>query len=227
MKHTNLSIIMSIIIIVQLFSISTPISVTAYTSCDGIEEGDVALVQYIGTYDPDGDGTPEEFDRHRDNGAEFTIEPGRLIDGFYNGLLGMKVGERKNIIVPPSQGYVNVPPGSPQEKFEGQTLYFDTYIVSIIQGERDCDGANSGDSFGNQIASFFGYVAGILLISFIAIYFYYSLQKQTTPKCEHCSSEGRNDVPSEGKCGKCGQFYCRKSFSRGCPSCTANSFVPN
>ena len=56
MKHTNLSIIMSIIIIVQLFSISTPISVTAYTSCDGIEEGDVALVQYTGTYDPDGDG---------------------------------------------------------------------------------------------------------------------------------------------------------------------------
>lgn len=218
---------MSIIIIVQLFSISTPISVTAYTSCDGIEEGDVALVQYIGTYDPDGDGVFEEFDRHRDNGAEFTIEPGRLIDGFYNGLLGMKVGEEKNIIVPPSQGYVNVPPGSPQEKFEGQTLYFDTYIVSIIQGERDCDGANSGDSFGNQLASFFGYVAGILIISFITIYFYYSLQKQTTPKCEHCSSEGRNDVPSEGKCGKCGQFYCRKSFSRGCPSCTANSFVPN
>ena len=101
MKHTNLSIIMSIIIIVQLFSISTPISVTAYTSCDGIEEGDVALVQYTGTYDPDGDGEFEEFDRHRDNGAEFTIEPGRLIDGFYNGLLGMKVGERKNIIVPP------------------------------------------------------------------------------------------------------------------------------
>ena len=95
MKHTNLSIIMSIIIIVQLFSISTPISVTAYTSCDGIEEGDVALVQYIGTYDPDGDGVFEEFDRHRDNGAEFTIEPGRLIDGFYNGLLGMKVGEEK------------------------------------------------------------------------------------------------------------------------------------
>ena len=227
MKHTNLSIIMSIIIIVQLFSISTPISVTAYTSCDGIEKGDKALVQYVGEYDPDGDGVLEEFDRHSNNGAEFTIDPSNLIVGFYNGMLGMKVGEDKNIVVPPSQGYTESYPGSPTEKFVGQTLYFYVYIVSIIQGERDCDGANSGDSFGNQLASFFGYVAGILVISFIAIYFYYSLQKQTTPKCEHCSSEGRNDVPSEGKCGKCGQFYCRKSFSRGCPSCTANSFVPN
>ncbi len=226
MKHTNLSIIMSIIIIVQLFSISTPISVTAYTSCDGIEEGDVALVQYIGTYDPDGDGVFEEFDRHRDNGAEFTIEPGRLIDGFYNGFR-YESRRRKKYNCPSITRLCQRSSWLPQEKFEGQTLYFDTYIVSIIQGERDCDGANSGDSFGNQLASFFGYVAGILIISFITIYFYYSLQKQTTPKCEHCSSEGRNDVPSEGKCGKCGQFYCRKSFSRGCPSCTANSFVPN
>ena len=226
MKHTNLSIIMSIIIIVQLFSISTSISVTAYTSCDGIEEGDVAMVQYLGRYDPDGDGVQEEFDRN-DSGAEFTISPGRIIDGFYYGLLGMKVGEDKDIVVPPSQGYVDVPPGAPQAKYEGQTLYFYVYIVSIIQGERDCNVDNNGDSFGNQLANFFGYVVGILSIIFISVYFYYSLQKQTKPKCDHCSSEGRNDVLSEGKCGKCGQFYCRKSFSRGCPNCTANTFVPN
>lgn len=71
-------------------------------------------VRYTGWLD---NGT--KFDSSLDHGAafEFTLGAGRVIKGWEEGLHGMRPGERRQIIIPPSLGYGNrqvgdIPPGS-------------------------------------------------------------------------------------------------------------------
>lgn len=56
------------------------------------------------------------FDTNTDPGEalfSFSIAPGGgAIAGFIEGVKGMKVGGRRQIVIPPSQGYGNVPTGS-------------------------------------------------------------------------------------------------------------------
>ena len=68
---------------------------------DAIKKGNYVTLYYKGTLD-DGsifDQTTEE------NPAVFQVGVGALIEGFDNGLLGMKVGEKKKIVIPPALAY--------------------------------------------------------------------------------------------------------------------------
>ncbi len=49
-----------------------------------------------------------------------------VIEGFYEGLLGMRVGEVRNVFIPPEKGYV-----STESKFYGLPLIFTIYCLSI------------------------------------------------------------------------------------------------
>eukprot|EP00435_Cladocopium_sp_Y103_P028542 s701_g7.t1 len=76
-----------------------------------------------------------KFDSSRDRRQplEFQVGIGKVIKGWDESLLSMKVGERRQIIVPPVLGYGNrgigpIPPGS--------TLYFDVELKSIEQQEQ-------------------------------------------------------------------------------------------
>jgi FKBP-type peptidyl-prolyl cis-trans isomerase 2 len=65
------------------------------------KEGDTVKVHYTGRLD---DNTV--FDTsHGKSPLEFTIGEGNLIKGFENGLIGMEVGEKKNITVSPNDAY--------------------------------------------------------------------------------------------------------------------------
>lgn len=74
------------------------------TGCGGEREaknGDTVKVHYTGTLE---DGT--EFDSSRDREPlEFTLGQGQTIEGFENAILGMKVGEKKTVDIPPNQAY--------------------------------------------------------------------------------------------------------------------------
>ncbi len=100
--------------------LSALVSGSAYTTFGGIETGDVVNLDYVLSYD----------DEVQQEGPDFETEvsPNKLIQGFYEGLLGMKVGEDKEIVVPPDKGYTD-----PSHSLYGKFLYFDVHINKIVK----------------------------------------------------------------------------------------------
>jgi FKBP-type peptidyl-prolyl cis-trans isomerase len=67
-----------------------------------VKAGDTVAVHYIGTLQ---DGT--EFDNSKKRGQpfEFTVGGGQVIKGWEEGLLGMKVGGQRVLVIPPEKAY--------------------------------------------------------------------------------------------------------------------------
>lgn len=111
--------------ILLLFSGTT---VKAYTSTIGIEEDDIVDVEYEGLFAD----TLEEFDSGR---VDFTISPGSIILGFYEGLLGLKVGESAVIDIPVGKGYSSS--DAPSSEFVDRALIFNVFIHEIVVNIRE------------------------------------------------------------------------------------------
>jgi FKBP-type peptidyl-prolyl cis-trans isomerase len=88
--------------------------------------GDRITVQYVGRLE---DGTEFDNSWKRNSPAQFQIGRGMLIKGWDKGLIGMRVGGRRRLVVPASLGYGarGRPPVIPQFA----TLLFDIELVSI------------------------------------------------------------------------------------------------
>ncbi len=76
------------------------------------ENGNTVKVHYQGTFN---DG--EQFDSSFDRGEpiSFTLGTGQMIPGFENGVMGMQVGETKEINLAPDQAYGESNPEAIQE----------------------------------------------------------------------------------------------------------------
>ncbi len=89
---------------------------------DGAEakEGDEVTVQYVGALFDSG----KEFDASwtRNQPFTFTIGQGQVIKGWDEGIVGMKVGGRRVLVIPPDLGYG--PQGSPPTIPGNATLVF-------------------------------------------------------------------------------------------------------
>ncbi|MCF7905770.1 FKBP-type peptidyl-prolyl cis-trans isomerase [Candidatus Gracilibacteria bacterium] len=92
---------------------------------EAVKAGDNVSVHYVGTFT---DGT--EFDSSRGHGVpfHFTAGGGQVIQGWDEGVLGMKIGELRQLIIPPSLGYGEndygpIPGGS--------TLVFEVELLEI------------------------------------------------------------------------------------------------
>ena len=100
-----------------------------------VQSGRAALVQYTGwLYDekaPDNKG--KQFDASTTRGGlpfGFIVGVGKVIKGWDQGVLGMKVGGKRTLVVPPQMGYGDkdvgnglIPPNS--------TLLFDIELVEV------------------------------------------------------------------------------------------------
>ncbi|MFH0970292.1 MAG: peptidylprolyl isomerase [Candidatus Diapherotrites archaeon] len=68
---------------------------------DTIQKGNYVTLYYKGTLDDN-----SVFDQTQEGSpATFQVGVGQLIQGFDNGLLGMKIGEKKTIVIPALQAY--------------------------------------------------------------------------------------------------------------------------
>lgn len=82
--------------------------------------GDAVTVQYVGVNYKTG----KEFDASWDRGEPFTFSlgAGEVIPGWDQGVEGMKVGGRRELIIPPELGYG--PAGAPPAIPPNETLVF-------------------------------------------------------------------------------------------------------
>ena len=88
--------------------------------------GDEVSVQYVGVNYKSG----KEFDASWDRGEPFTfaLGSGMVIPGWEKGIEGMKVGGRRELIIPPELGYGAA--GSPPAIPPNETLIF---VVDLLE----------------------------------------------------------------------------------------------
>lgn len=94
-------------------------------SGQAVKKGDTVEINYVGTLT-----NGKEFDASANHGGAFTtqIGVGQVIKGWDDGIIGMKVGGKRKLIIPPSFGYGDqavgsIPPNS--------TLIFQVQLVGI------------------------------------------------------------------------------------------------
>jgi peptidylprolyl isomerase len=89
------------------------------------QPGDTLTMQYVGVNYSNG----KEFDASWDSGQPFTFQlgAGSVIPGWDQGIQGMKVGGRRELIIPPDLGYGAQ--GSPPDIPPNETLVF---IVDLL-----------------------------------------------------------------------------------------------
>jgi FKBP-type peptidyl-prolyl cis-trans isomerase 2 len=67
-----------------------------------IKKGDKVKVEYVGSLE---DGTVFDSSKNHDSPLEFIVGAGQLIKGFDDAVVGMKVGDEKEISLPPDEAY--------------------------------------------------------------------------------------------------------------------------
>jgi len=99
-------------------------------TCDNVaRNGDMLSMHYTGTLE---DGKKFDSSYDRSEPFKFQIGVGQVIKGWEEGVLGMCVGEKRRLIVPPALGYGDqgagdIIPG-------GATLFFDVELISTEEG---------------------------------------------------------------------------------------------
>jgi FKBP-type peptidyl-prolyl cis-trans isomerase len=121
---------------VDSFSESAPLTTTS----DGLQYGDIRVgcgtqaktgstvaIEYTGWLNGG-----KEFDTSRAasrQAFEFIIGSGQVISGVDEGVIGMRVGGKRRLVIPPSLGFGDQ--GSPPTIPPNATLYFDVELVLV------------------------------------------------------------------------------------------------
>jgi FKBP-type peptidyl-prolyl cis-trans isomerase len=90
-----------------------------------VKAGDTIAVNYVGTLQ---DGTTFDSNVTTTDPFEFQIGVGRVIKGWDTGLIGMKVGEKRKLVIAPKDGYGDQAVGKIPAN---STLIFDVQLLEI------------------------------------------------------------------------------------------------
>jgi peptidylprolyl isomerase len=91
------------------------------------KSGDEVTVEYVGVNYKRGDQFDASWDRHEP--FSFKLGAGMVIPGWDQGIEGMKVGGRRELIIPPNLGYG--PTGSPPAIPPNETLIFVVDLLAV------------------------------------------------------------------------------------------------
>lgn len=105
------------------------IKTTAPGTGAGAKAGDTIAVDYVGTLADGG----KEFDRSKGKPFSLKLGAGQVIKGWDQGLVGMKVGEKRRLTIPASLAYGarGYPPVIPPNS----ALVFDVTMEKITPGQ--------------------------------------------------------------------------------------------
>ena len=120
-----------------------PVNGTLVTTADGlgyidiqvgtgavVKVGDVISVQYTGWLQSTGAKFDSSYDDNQDGKPlQFILDPSEIIQGWVEGVPGMKVGGTRRLIIPPALAYGEQ--GNPPSIPPNATLIFDIQLVSI------------------------------------------------------------------------------------------------
>jgi len=91
-----------------------------------VQAGNTIRVHYVGTL-PNGTVFDSSIDRNEP--FEFTVGTGQVIQGWDQGIPGMKVGGKRTLVIPPALAY-----GTDEtHPLSGTALYFDVELLEIIR----------------------------------------------------------------------------------------------
>jgi peptidylprolyl isomerase len=116
---------------VDFYEGGTPTDLVIIDLIDGegaeAKAGDHVQVHYVGV----AHSTGEEFDASYNRGAplDFPLGAGRVIQGWDQGVTGMKVGGRRQLVIPPHLGYGDRGAGGVIKP--GETLIFVVDLVAV------------------------------------------------------------------------------------------------
>lgn len=104
-----------------------------------IHAGDTGIFDFIATNWVTGRPLDSSWRRRRP--FETQIERGVVIDGWWQGIPGMRVGGRRQLIIPPALGFAS----SLVADLRGATTYFDVVLLGIRRAQpRGLQGAAGG-----------------------------------------------------------------------------------
>lgn len=188
--------------------IANLLQIQAYTSTAGVQVGDTVSMEIEGVLE---NGTT--FQPHSPYTHEISYSSG-LIEGFVDGVLGMKISKTKTFSVPPDKGY-------PNGALAGLTLIFTVKVISV-QGYTEPSESNTSTA-NNALETIgrilFG-IGGAIAAIYVMFVLYNLISRQTGLKCETCGK------PAAGTCSSCGHAFCREHFTGRCPSCGGKKFIP-
>merc|ERR1711963_686213 len=99
-------------------------------TCDRVaRNGDMLSMHYVGTLES---GAKFDSSYDRSEPFKFQIGVGQVIKGWEEGVLGMCVGEKRRLIVPPELGYGDQ--GAGEVIPGGATLFFDIELIDTEEG---------------------------------------------------------------------------------------------
>ena len=89
------------------------------------QRGQTVTVHYIGTLE-----NGKQFDSSYDRGApaDFRIGVGQVVRGWDEGLMSMKTGGKRRLVIPPKLGY---PEGRPPDIPPNSTLIFEVELLGV------------------------------------------------------------------------------------------------
>jgi len=133
MRTLRLSFVLGLpLLSICLVSCSSRLKTTDLVVGTGGEaaRGDTIVVHYSGWLYQSGE-RGKKFDSSLDTGQPFTFDlgTGEVIEGWDQGIVGMKVGGKRELIIPPSLGYGSR--GAPPDIPPNATLCFEVQLLAV------------------------------------------------------------------------------------------------